>query len=115
MFHINLSPIFWHSILIQFVLFQISAFCSLQGVLGRLSEEEREKFRPPQALVGKAEHNECKGPNQGWPCHQLLCIVIVALCIAGQTNAHIRYSPLSDIFRCAHLFVTGGALVISQD
>ena len=111
--HIHVSHhLFWNQILISvFFLFQIFTFCSLQGLLGRFPEEEREKFCPPKTLVCKAKHNECKGTNQGWPRHQLLRIVIVGYCTIGPTNAHIEYSPLSDVFRCAHLFV--GALVIS--
>ena len=87
----------------NFLLFQIFAFCSLQGLLGRLPEKERENFCPPKTLISKAKHNECKGTNQGWPRHKLLCIVIVGLCIRP-TNAH-KCSPLSDVYRCLHLFV----------
>ena len=57
-----------------FLPFQIPSFCSLQGLLGRVKEEECENVCPSQTLLGQTEHNECKGTNQGWPCHQLLCI-----------------------------------------
>ena len=65
--------LFWLTYLI-FLPFQIPSFCSLQGLLGRVEEEECENVCPSQTLLGQTEHNECKGTNQGWPCHQLLCI-----------------------------------------
>ena len=78
--------------------FQIFAFCSLQGLLGRLAKKERKNVCPPETLISKAKHNECKGANQRWPRYKLLCIVIVGLCVRP-SNAHKcspRYQMLTD-------------------
>ena len=79
---------------------QILAFRSLQGLLGRLPEKERKNVCSPKTLFGKAKHNECEGADQGWPRHQLLCIVIVTT--DQQMHTNVQTKSLSNVFRCVH-------------
>ena len=79
---------------------QILALRSLQGLLGRLPEEERKNVCSPKTLFCEAKHNECKGADQGWPRHQLLCIVIVTT--DQQMHTNVQTKSLSNVFRCVH-------------